>query len=98
MRVCRQNRQQNLQKPQQCTAGPLCRADEVIFFLGYPEDYDTGKFDVPEISKRVKGYTPGNEGVKAGFDAVGGRMTFAVRRCFLLPGVLQTPAVRSVLH
>ena len=66
------------------------RADEVIFFLGYPEDYDTGKFDVPEISKRVKGYTPNKEGVKAGFDAVGGRMTFAVRQCFLLPGVLQS--------
>jgi hypothetical protein len=64
---------------------PLYRADEVIFFLGYPGDYDTGKFDVPEISKRVKGYTPGKEGVKAGFDAVGGRMTFAVWRCFLLP-------------
>ena len=66
----------------------LCgRADEAIFFLGYPEDYDAGKFDVPEISKRIKGYTPNNEGVKAGFDAVGGRMTFAVGRCFLLPGV-----------
>jgi hypothetical protein len=63
----------------------FCRADEVIFFLGYPEDYDTGKFDVPEISKRVKGYTPNSEGVKAGFDAVGGRMTFAVGHCFLLP-------------
>jgi hypothetical protein len=55
-----------------------CRADEVIFFQGYPGDYDTGEFDVPEISKQVKKYTPNNEGVHAGFDAVGGRMTFAV--------------------
>lgn len=62
----------------------VCRADEVIFFAGYPEDYETGEYDVPEISKKVKSYTPYNAGVKTGFDAVGGRMTFAVGSSFCM--------------
>lgn len=57
----------------------FCRADQVIFSRGFPSDYDVGKQDGPEICKQIKKLTPGGEGAKAGFDAVGGLMTFAVR-------------------